>query len=58
MPWRPVQLGHRSKNKLGTALVHRRKETMPVNHRFNIGDHGMQRHSAEVGLQNAQMFLG
>ena len=48
VPWRAVELGDRSQDQLGAALAHRRQETTAVNHRVSIGDHRVQRHSAQV----------
>jgi hypothetical protein len=57
VPWRAPEFGDRSQNELGTALTHCRQETTAVNNRISVGDHGVQRHSAEMGLQHAQMLL-
>src|SRR3954447_1720681 len=57
MPRRSIELGNRSQYQFGTACPRSCKETMPVNNRVRIGDHGVQRHSVQMGLEHPQVLL-
>src|SRR3954471_6161965 len=57
VPCHTVECRHRSQDQLGAALPYSRQETTAVNNRFSVSDHGVQRHSAEMCLQHAQMLL-